>query len=525
MGTEIMRMLLAATAASSLALLVVLAVRQPLRAWAGSGAVYGLWACVPVALLALAVPGQGAVATAVVVDWQPVTVALQPAAPVQGLGWAAVLAWIWGAGSVLAAMRLAGQQWRFQRSLGPLRRRDDGTWQAGHASVALPAVAGLLRPRILLPADFDTRFGRQEQALVLEHERQHLRRGDLHANAVAAGLRCVFWFNPLVHLAWRCFQHDQELACDAAVVSRHPQGRRHYGQAMLKAHAPALASPLGCHWQATHPLQRRIQSLARPLPALRRRRLAALVVLGLASATGLVAWAAQPPAQAAAATPASSAPAYEITVGMRVGDEQRSFGLRAGNGQTVGLRDGGNGRPVWEVSLTPSAGPSAGTAWISARISVDGRPAGEPRLLVELGKTAGIGLQGDAGASPVGLVFAVRELAASSATPVAAQASAPPRQPASATVKMPPPRYPREAAQAGVSGRVMLVVEVAADGSVTAVDVEEAQPQGVFEAVSIEAARQWRFQPAMDNGVAVPGRLRVPVTFELDPDAVAAQEG
>ena len=90
-------------------------------------------------------------------------------------------------------------------------------------------------------------------------------------------------------------------------------------------------------------------------------------------------------------------------------------------------------------------------------------------------------------------------------------------QPAVALENMPPPRYPVEAAQSGVTGQVILIVSVAADGSVTDVEVERATPAGVFDAGTVEAARQWKFTPAMENGKAVPGRVRVPVTFALDP--------
>lgn len=62
----------------------------------------------------------------------------------------------------------------------------------------------------------------------------------------------------------------------------------------------------------------------------------------------------------------------------------------------------------------------------------------------------------------------------------------------------------------------MLLVDVAADGSVTDVEVERAEPAGVFDAAAVAAARQWRFQPAMEEGRAVPGRVRVPVDFRAD---------
>ena len=41
-------------------------------------------------------------------------------------------------------------------------------------------------------------------ALIVLHERTHLRRGDAWVNAAVAVWRCLFWFNPLFALAQRC---------------------------------------------------------------------------------------------------------------------------------------------------------------------------------------------------------------------------------------------------------------------------------------------------------------------------------
>lgn len=86
-----------------------------------------------------------------------------------------------------------------------------------------------------------------------------------------------------------------------------------------------------------------------------------------------------------------------------------------------------------------------------------------------------------------------------------------------AAQSLPPPRYPKDAAAQRISGQVMLRVRVRADGSVSDVVVESSTPAGVFDAVSVEAARQWRFRPQMKQGKAVAGEVRVPITFEMDP--------
>ena len=77
----------------------------------------------------------------------------------------------------------------------------------------------------------------------------------------------MFWFNPLVHLAAARFRFDQELACDAAVIARHPDSRRRYGAAMLKTQRAEFGLPMGCHWQSSHPLKERVAMLKQAPPS------------------------------------------------------------------------------------------------------------------------------------------------------------------------------------------------------------------------------------------------------------------
>jgi TonB family protein len=61
-----------------------------------------------------------------------------------------------------------------------------------------------------------------------------------------------------------------------------------------------------------------------------------------------------------------------------------------------------------------------------------------------------------------------------------------------------------------------MLVDVAADGSVQDVQIEASSPAGVFEAVSVEAARKWKFKPVLEQGRPVAHRVRVPIDFEPD---------
>jgi len=77
------------------------------------------------------------------------------------------------------------------------------------------------------------------------------------------------------------------------------------------------------------------------------------------------------------------------------------------------------------------------------------------------------------------------------------------------------PRYPDDALQAKVQGEVVLDVIVDANGVPTDVQISQSVP--MLDAAAIEAVRQWRYEPTLMNGVAVPVVMTVTLGFKLDP--------
>ncbi|QBL42052.1 TonB family protein [Stenotrophomonas sp. ASS1] len=388
---------------------VVLAVLRPLLVRLGGGALaYRSWWLLPLLLLALMLP-LPQVALLEHVPTLPLKVvpgAVEGMAG-QSLPWAGLLLLAWTLGAVLCLLRDLRAQRRFERGMGQLCARADGSWQAS-ADPGLPALVGLWRPRIVVGPDFDQQFTAQEQGLILQHERSHRRNGDHWANGALLMARAVFWFHPLLPWASRRFLLDQELACDARTIAPQPALRGLYASTLLKAQLVHPVAPVVCHWRSQPVLKERIamlkQSKRKALPWVSGQ----VLVVGLCLGMGAVAWASQ------------------------------------------------------------------------------GGVAGSPRIGVEPFEHA------EEDAAKAGLDRPIQ------------------------VDKMPPPSYPKSAVEQRQVGVVNLRVEVDAQGRPADVQVLSATNPGVFDAVSVAAARSWTYRPAMKNGKPVAGAVKIPITFAMD---------
>lgn len=291
--------------------LSVALVRAPLRGTLGARAAYWLWLTVPASALAVTLPRAA---------HKPVTAVAGIAWDVFGLAWdritdliamlhvsaplSAVVCAVWalGAGAVFVFMIL--RQRAFVRSLGTLVPLPDGTWRG--RDVAEPLLLGVLHPRVLLPLDFERRYSAEEREFVLAHERAHIHRGDMLANAFGAVWLCVFWFNPVMFWVMHLLRLDQDLACDAAVLAAAGRGRRgRYAEALLKtqlAGEGTIRVPLACHWRSAHPLRQRIAALRGPIAGRIRHGLGTVCVAMLVAAVGIGASSIQPCLHAAASS-------------------------------------------------------------------------------------------------------------------------------------------------------------------------------------------------------------------------------
>lgn len=79
----------------------------------------------------------------------------------------------------------------------------------------------------------------------------------------------------------------------------------------------------------------------------------------------------------------------------------------------------------------------------------------------------------------------------------------------------PPPQYPADARQAGISGTTLLRVSVRSDGGVDYVEVVASSGHKSLDNAAVESVRRWRFTPGLRGGRPAPFALRLPIEFRL----------
>lgn len=400
MATALTPLLLRATLFTSAAIVLLLVARTALRRWFGAALAYQAWLLVPLVAIAALLPGRSA-PQVLSLRVPPVVQALAvQAAPPVSPAQADVLLLAWAAGALACALLFVHAHRGFVRRAGRLTRRGDV--YLSDADIG-PASLGLLRPRIVVPHDFARRYTASEQALVIAHEQVHVARRDAVANLVAAIFQCLFWFNPVVHLGAGRMRQDQELACDAAVMARHPQGRRAYAEALLKSHTGfAFGAGLQCHWQSPHPTKERIMSLQQALPGT-FRRLAGRCAVVLLAAGAFGATLGVRAEQAPAAGAYSVALVIDTAQDEPVRIEADAFDKRADEraiprivthaGEPFAVASNG-----WRASVTLRRAESGDTVWLATQVFKGEKLVGAPTLLARLGERATVKV-GDDGAA------------------------------------------------------------------------------------------------------------------------------
>ena len=215
----------------------------------------------------------------------------------------------------VCALAMAVRHWRvahaFRRRIGQGREADDPGLLAELAecresmglrrrvrmvetdAVVSPALAGIWRPTILLPAGLLATLSREERHCLFLHELAHVKRWDLALDALAGLCQLVYWFNPAAHFVAARLRATREVACDAHVLGARsvPDRAQLYARTLLKlaTHGSAFrAMPaLAGMAERTSCLETRLRSIRQLGPAKRRRHIWGSAIAALVAVIGL----------------------------------------------------------------------------------------------------------------------------------------------------------------------------------------------------------------------------------------------
>jgi beta-lactamase regulating signal transducer with metallopeptidase domain len=107
-----------------------------------------------------------------------------------------------------------------------------------------PAVYGVFRPVLLLPANYADALSREEAEHVLLHELAHLKRGDLWINGLNLMLQIVYWFNPLLIWVGKQMRHVREICCDLSIANVLREKTSRYRKTLLDTARELLTESL-----------------------------------------------------------------------------------------------------------------------------------------------------------------------------------------------------------------------------------------------------------------------------------------
>lgn len=111
-------------------------------------------------------------------------------------------------------------------------RLSSNVYQSEHVNA--PFILGLFAPRIYIPFHIKSK----ELDSIIAHERAHIKRRDHWLKPIAFLILSLYWFNPLIWIAYYFLCKDIELACDEyAIKDMSDSQRAAYSQTLLSCTA------------------------------------------------------------------------------------------------------------------------------------------------------------------------------------------------------------------------------------------------------------------------------------------------
>lgn len=373
-----------------------------------------------------------------------------------------------------------------------------------HAELPGPMTCGFLHPAIVLPQDAET-WEAEDLERALIHELEHVRRADWVSQCLARTVCAVYWFHPLVWIAWRRLVLEAERTCDDAVLGRSEAtayadqlvglARRLSGAAKSPLLAMANRADLAMRVGAVLDSRQR-RGRAGKLSLLLACAAAAVMVLTISPLTMVAA------PQAGAINVAVETNLVIVDVVVTDKDGKSIEGLSAED--FVLTEDGVSQRiNVFEFQKGPTASYYIEGYYTSNRngdgkfheIKVTGKRDNMAKLDYRVGYNSGPDKQF---VPPPAVVY--QNVHPGTTYP--------------AVIRKVDPEYSEEARKAKYSGTVILSVEVGTDGRASHAKIVKSLGLGLDEK-AIEAIGKWRFRPGTKDGKPVSMPVDLEMTFRL----------
>ena len=100
--------------------------------------------------------------------------------------------------------------------------------------IRIPVFFGILKPKILLPVNFEQQMTADQIKHIFFHELAHYKRNDVLISCFTTILQILYWFNPIIWFAFYRMRIDRELACDEMTLNRIGAAQsKSYGQTII----------------------------------------------------------------------------------------------------------------------------------------------------------------------------------------------------------------------------------------------------------------------------------------------------
>lgn len=140
---------------------------------------------------------------------------------------------VWVAGLIAMTIYAVYSYSRIHRKVAASVHLKDNLYLCDY--IDTPFILGIVKPRIYLPSTLKT----EQTVYVVAHEKAHLKRRDHWWKPLGFTLLSIYWFNPLIWLAYILLCRDIELACDERVIQELGESeKKSYSETLLLCSIP-----------------------------------------------------------------------------------------------------------------------------------------------------------------------------------------------------------------------------------------------------------------------------------------------